>query len=187
MTEQEKRAFWGALGKGLWQGAKGLAGAGLSGVKGAVGFGASSMGNKAVNRAVNTITPLAMTGASLVSAGGGLFGGQGGQPGVNNPFTGNRIVTASLAPLSKEAFAEHMAPSDMVDAASYAAFLGSQFVDPHAHPELHAALDAAGLLGLAGTTAYGMAKSRDEYRPGMKDLVGLGLMGSALYDRVKSH
>lgn len=187
MTENEKRAFWGAIGKGLAGGAKMVGGAGLSAAKGLVGFGESAMGAKPLNWLANRGAQAYNT----VSGLGGLVGGQGGGFSINNPLTGNPLIGgAKTGSLLVDRFAKHalhMSPADMVDAAAYAAFAGSKFVDPHEHPLLHTALDAGALAALAGTTGYGMLSGKDEYKPGAKDLIGLGLMGSALYDRAKTH
>jgi len=189
MTENEKRAFWGAIGKGLTGGAKMVGGAGLSAAKGMVGFGESAIGAKPLNWLANRG---AQAYGTLSGLGGLVGGGAEGTPTIRNPLTGNALiggktVTGSLLVdrFAKHAF--HMSPADMVDAAAYAAFAGSKFVDPHEHPLLHTALDAGALAALAGTTGYGMLAGKDEYKPGLKDLVGLGLMGSALYDRAKAH
>ena len=187
MTENEKRAFWNTLGKGLVAGGKALGGAGLSAAKGMFGLGESSVGFKPLNWAANK----GALAYGMFGGLAGLAGGSGGGPSITNPLTGNNLLggpkTGSLRldSLAKTAF--HMSPADMVDAAAYAAFAGSKFVDPHEHPLLHTALDAGALAALAGTTGYGMVANRDEYKPGLKDLVGLGLMGSALYDRTKAH
>jgi hypothetical protein len=187
MTENEKRAFWGAIGKGLMGGAKMVGGAGLSAAKGMVGFGESAIGAKPLNWVANKGAQAYGTLSGLT----GLAGGPGGDFTVNNPLTGNPLIGGAktgshlVDSFAKRAF--HMSPADMVDAAAYAAFAGSKFVDPHEHPLLHTALDAGALAALAGTTGYGMLSNRDEYKPGLKDLVGLGLMGSALYDRAKAH
>lgn len=82
---------------------------------------------------------------------------------------------------------KQLSPTDIADIASYGAFMGAKVVDPVEHPVLHTVLDAAGLAGLAGTTAYGMTRDPHERMPGAKDLMGLALMGSALYDRAKAH
>lgn len=82
---------------------------------------------------------------------------------------------------------KQLSPSDIADMASYGAFIGAKIADPEKHPILHNVLDAGGLIGLAGTTAYGMTRDKSERMPGAKDLMGLALMGSALYDRAKAH
>lgn len=187
MDENEKIAFWSTLGRGLWGAAKtvgkGLWGAGSTAARTMSGLPflnpVSPTGSQTLNRGIATLLPIGMTAYSLMptlSEAGMKFSHAA-------PSTGS----ATLDRLAKLAAFDHMSPSDAIDAAAYAAFLGSKFVDPAKDPRLHAALDAAGLLGLAGTTAYGMAKSPGEYKPGVKDLAGLALMGSALYDRTKAH
>ena len=157
MNENEKRAFWGAIGRGLWSGAKTVGGAALSGAKGMIGLAPSAIGNKAVNRFAHTALPIAQTVHSI----SGNLTGPGGGPGLNNPFTGNPILKASSARattgvgaldgLAKAAFAGHMSASDVADALAYGAFGASKFVNPHEHPALHTALDA-GALGVLGAT-----------------------------------
>lgn len=188
---RQKHAFWGAA-------LKGVGGAAASAAKGMFGFGDAGFGFKPLNWAANAGAKVYSQAAPLVNtvAGTGLASGFS----INNPFTGSPLLggggrtsyasdastgSAILDNFTKEAL--HMSPSDLVDAAAYAAFAGSKFVDPHEHPVLHTALDAGALAALAGTTGYGMLTGKDDYKPGMKDLVGLGLMGSALYDRAKSH
>lgn len=191
MTENEKRAFWGSM-------IKGIGGAATSAAKGALGFGDAQFGWKPVNWLANAGTKIYTQAAPLMSSIAGAGAGSGFS--INNPFTGNSIFggggrtsyasdastgSAILDNFTKHAL--HMSPSDIVDAAAYAAFAGSKFVDPHEHPVLHTALDAGALAALAGTTGYGMLAGKDDYKPGVKDLLGLGLMGSALYDRAKAH
>ena len=200
MTGNEKRAFWRAFETGvkpginkhagpvstvLKGGAKMLAGGAANYATGT--FGLPQVGKGIVNTAVHTGAQLAPV---VEGIGGSIVGRMG--PSVTNPLTGNplfggKTVTGShvFDRFAKHAF--HMSPADLVDAAAYAAFAGSKFVDPHEHPVLHTALDAGALAALAGTTGYGMLAGKDEYKPGVKDLIGLGLMGSALYDRAKSH
>lgn len=76
-------------------------------------------------------------------------------------------------------------PKDLLDMGSYAAMIGSKLL-PHDNP-WHTRLEAAGLLGLGGSVGADMIADPHERKPGAKDLVGLGLFGSALYDRWKQH
>jgi len=75
----------------------------------------------------------------------------------------------------------------VLDGLAYGAFIGSKFIDPDKHPIAHSLVDGGALATLAGTTAYGMYKDPHEFKPGLKDILGLSLMGSALYDRHKAH
>lgn len=94
---------------------------------------------------------------------------------------GGRVGYASLQDrVEKLAFGV----GNAINVASYGAMIGANLV-PHDHPA-HAYLEAAGLLGLAGTTGYDLLSGHDEWKPGLKDLVGLGLFASALHDRTKS-
>lgn len=169
----EKRAFWGAAAKGL------ATGAGSFG-KGLLGFGATrgaGMGGKAMNvagKATGVVAPLAASVAGGAGSGASVLGFPLGK-------------TGSVALDRAAAKAAGFDASDAVDLASYGSFIGAKLTDPHKYPRLHAALDAAGLVGLAGTTAHGMLRDRAEFKPGAKDLVGLALMGSALVDRARSH
>jgi hypothetical protein len=78
--------------------------------------------------------------------------------------------------------------SSAINLGSYGAFgLGTAL--HHSHPRLATGLEAAGLAGLAGTSAHDAYKSHQgggSPAPGLKDLLGLALMGSALYDRSKT-
>lgn len=165
-----------------------LGGAALSAGKGLVGFGESAMGAKPLNWLANRG---AQAYGTLSGLGGLVGGGPEGGFTVRNPLTGNALIggtkTGSLLVDRFAKHALHMSPADIADAAAYAAFAGSKFVDPHEHPLLHTALDAGALATLAGTTGYGLLAGKDDYKPAAKDLVGLALMGSALYDRAKSH
>ncbi len=81
-----------------------------------------------------------------------------------------------------------MDASTAINLGSYGAFgLGTAL--HHSHPRLATGLEAAGLAGLAGTSAHDAYTSRQaggSGAPGIKDLLGLALMGSALYDRNKT-
>ena len=74
---------------------------------------------------------------------------------------------------------------DAVNVGSYGAMIGASLL-PHEHP-WHSILEGAGLVGLGGTTIAAMAGDPAERKPGLKDLAGLALFGSALYDRYKNH
>lgn len=74
---------------------------------------------------------------------------------------------------------------DAIDIASYGAMIGSKLA-PKTSP-WHTGLEAAGLLGLAGTTGHSMLKDPSEHKPGVKDLIGLALFASALRDRHLNH
>lgn len=181
MRNHQKRAF--NLGGALWTGAKGVAKAGVNAASGAIGFGQFGSGPAAyLGHGAGKVYNMA---SGLMPIAGPLAS----QAGFKNPLTGEKIGSITGSPLldafAKQAF--HMSPADLIDAGAYGAFAASKFVDPHEHPLLHTALDAGALAALAGTTGYGMLAGKDDYKPGMKDLVGLGLMGSALYDRAKSH
>lgn len=77
-------------------------------------------------------------------------------------------------------------PTRLTDALSYGAFLAAQAVPHEKMPKLHTALEVAGLGGLLGSTGYRAATGGDAWKPALKDGVGLALMGSALYDRLKN-
>lgn len=178
MNETQKRAFLG-----------GLARVGMGALRGAGNFGKgmfmlgptakAGLGGKAMNMAGKAYG----IGAPVVDA---MRSGQSG-PSVmgmglgGTPKTGSHLVDHFAMKLAR------LGASDLADIASYSAFIGSKVVDPHKHPKLHTALDAAGLLGLGATTAHSLATNRADRAPAAKDLVGLALMGSALYDRTKAH
>jgi hypothetical protein len=175
MDAKQKIAFWETLarmGGGLARGAGNFG-------KGLLGMGALSSAGKAgkamnmAGKATGVIAPV----AGAMSAGqGASFMGFGGAP-----------KTGSLALDRVAVKVARLGASDLVDIASYGSFIGAKLTDPHTHPRLHAALDAAGLLGLGATTAHSLATNPADRAPSAKDLVGLALMGSALYDRAKAH
>ncbi len=61
--------------------------------------------------------------------------------------------------------------------------IGAKFVDPVKHPLAHKLLDYGGLAGLAGSTAHEMITDPGARKPGLKDLIGLGLFASGVHDR----
>ena len=191
MNKTEKHAFWGALGKGLWNaGKKGVvAGANYvsssMGLPFTIGSGAAARAGQMAGQAKNMYDMAGnLTGAAGGS--GGLFGGV--IPfGKSGSVTGSALLDQFAEKVASSGALSHIGPSELADIAAYSAFIGGKLVNPHDHPRLHAALDAAGLLGLGATTAYGLSKGTDSGVPAAKDLLGLGLMGSALYDRYRSH
>jgi len=86
-------------------------------------------------------------------------------------------VALSIGPFSLQ----H--PKDLIDIGSYGAMIGSKLL-PHDHP-WHTGLEAAGLIGLGSSVGADMLMDPGERKPGAKDLAGLALFGSALYDRWK--
>ncbi len=166
------RGAGGALARGTGNFAKGLVGAGpMSGAR---------FGGRAANwagKATGVVAPV----ASAMGAGeGASFLGMGGKN-VQASLTGSPVLDHVAVKVAR------MGASDLIDAASYGSFLGAKLVDPHTHPRLHTALDAAGLLGLGATTAHSLITNPADRAPSIKDLAGLALMGSALYDRSKAH
>jgi len=157
----------GALGKGALNVGKGMFGMGPTAKAGLAG--------KALNYGAQAYT----TAAPVMSA---MSTGKGGAS-VNMPWK-----SAAVSPVLRSTYAKlaHLGASDLADVASYGSFIGAKLVDPHKHPKLHAALDAAGLLGLGATTAHSMFTNPADRGPSAKDLTGLALMGSALFDRMRS-
>jgi hypothetical protein len=202
----------GLVGLGPMQGA-GLLGRGVAGAGSAVGSAvnatARNAGSGALNMARGAIGLGAREGAGLAGktmAGLGAAGmaampiGMAMSSGQNGPqfsvlgqdvLGGGRTVTGSEEPspllVNAARKLAELSAADLADVASYGAFMGGKLVDPVKHPILHNALDAAGLVGLGATTAHSMLSNRAERKPGLKDLVGLALMGSALYDRAHNH
>lgn len=173
MDAKQKIAFWGTLarmGGGLARGAGNFG-------KGMLGMGAlSSAGKagKAMNMAGKVTGVVAPVAGAMGAGQGASFMGFGGAP-----------KTGSLALDRVAVKVARLGASDLADIASYGSFIGAKLTDPHTR--LHAALDAAGLLGLGATTAHSLATNPADRAPSAKDLVGLALMGSALYDRAKAH
>lgn len=179
----EKQAFVGALraagGAALNAGAKLI---GPTASK-AVGAGARALGGYTGLGPSGGVAGALGTAAGTVPQGiKSITGGKG--PSVMGMKVGSAADSAVLKRAALQLGA--LGPSELADIASYGAFIGAKLVDPVKHPVLHNVLDAGGLLGLAGTTAYGMTQNKGERVPGAKDLLGLGLMGSALYDRATS-
>lgn len=176
MTSRQKIAFWGAMAgaaKAVGRGA-GSFGKGLFFAKPMAGAGAAGKAMNFAGKATSAGAPIA---ASMAAGSNG--------PSVMG-FGGGSKVGSLLLERAAVKVASWGA-GDVVDAASYGSFIGAKFVDPVKYPTLHTALDAAGLLGLTATTAHGLATTPAERGPATKDLIGLGLMGSALYDRAKQH
>jgi hypothetical protein len=191
MNKTEKHAFWGALGKGLM-------GAGKQALIAGANYGASSMGvpfqiGKGPAARAGQLAGQAKNMYDMAGNLTGAAGGSGGLLGGMIPFgksgsvTGSALLDHLAEKVASSGALSHIGPSELADIAAYSAFIGGKLVNPHDHPRLHAALDAAGLLGLGATTAYGLSKGTDSGVPAAKDLLGLGLMGSALYDRYRSH
>lgn len=165
---RSKVAFIGAMARGLMRSApvQGIGNFASGAFMGGRMAGATGLGRLAHGAGIATaMAPIAKT---VMPGTAGAQ--QGGGPSISGPF-------------GKLAFGI----GDAIDAGSYGAFLGSKFVNPETHPRLHTALDAAGLLGLAGTTAHSLATNPGDRKPSVKDLAGLALMGSALYDRTRAH
>jgi hypothetical protein len=175
MPTNQKTAFWGTLarmGGGLARGVgnfgKGLFGFGPLASAGRVG--------KAINfagKATGVVAPV--VGAMSANQGASILGFGG------TPKTGSLALDRVAIKVAR------LGVGDIVDIASYGSFIGSKLVDPKKHPRLHTALDAAGLLGLGATTAHSLITNPADRGPAAKDLLGLALMGSALYDRAKAH
>jgi len=183
-----KQAFVGALAPG----ARSLAAPALAAGKKLIGPTASRVVGGAVNAAkgytgLGTAKGFAGAAGNAASMApqitGALTSGNKG-PSVMGFKVGSAADSAILKRAALQLGA--LGPSELADIASYGAFIGAKLVDPVKHPVLHNVLDAGGLLGLAGTTAYGMTQNKAERMPGAKDILGLGLMGSALYDRATS-
>ena len=194
MTEQEKRAFWKALGQMAWSGARnlGIAGANYQASQMGVPFRIGSGPAAQVGQLAGQAKGMIDLAGSLTGGSGGSGGLLGGNISFNAPskvasYTGSFLLDKVAEKVASSGALGHLGPAELADIAAYSAFIGGKLVDPHKHPQLHAALDAAGLLGLGATTAYGLAKGTDSGAPAVKDLLGLGLMGSALYDRYRSH
>lgn len=175
MNAQQKIAVWGAVaraGGGLLRGA-GSFGKGLLGAGALSGAGRAGKALNLAGKATSVIAPVA--GAMGAGQGANVMGFGGA------PKTGSCVLDRVAVK------AAQLGASDLADIASYGTFIGAKLVDPHAHPRLHTALDAAGLIGLGATTAHSLATNPADRAPSAKDLVGLALMGSALYDRAKAH
>jgi len=173
MDAQQKRAFLGSLaraGGGLLRG-------GLNFGKGMLMMGPTAkagLAGKAMNvagKAYGVAAPV--MGAMSTGQNGATFMGMGG------PKTGSLALDMIATKVAR------LSPGDLADIASYGSFIGAKLV-PHDNP-WHKALDAAGLIGLGATTAHSLATNPADRGPSGKDLLGLALMGSALYDRHKAH
>lgn len=168
MNSKQKIAFWGALARGAGNFGKGVLGMGALSSAGKAGKAMNMAG-----KATGVVAPV----AGAMSAGqGASFMGFGGQP-----KTGSLLLDRLAMKIAQ------LSPSDLADIASYGSFIGAKLTDPVKNPKLHAALDAAGLIGLGATTAHSMATSPADRGASAKDMLGLALMGSALYDRAKAH
>lgn len=183
-----KQAFIGAAAKGLWGATKATGRGAANFGKGMLFMGPTS-GAGAGAKAMNYAGKATAIGGPIA---GSLMPQQSAKPGMAaGPFEMvNKVGSVKQAAIASalEKYAgisrrekQAFGLSDAADIASYSAFIGAKLT-PHDHP-LHAALDAAGLIGLGATTAHGMLTSPPERGPGAKDLLGLALMGSALYDR----
>lgn len=174
MDLYEKTAFWpmvragaSAIGKGAFNFGKGLLFADAAKGAGAVGKGMNMAG-----KATATLGPIAASMGTTTNAG----------PAAS--VAGMEFKAGSLDErLFKLAFA--MTPVDMFDAANYLAFAGSKLI-PKSNP-WHHRLEYGGLTGLGLSTGYEMMRTPGERKPGIKDLIGLALMASAVHDRSQSH
>lgn len=175
MNEKQKIAFLGTVAR---MGGSLARGAGNFG-KGLFQFGpmaSAGRAGKAMNMAGKATGVVAPVASAMGAGQGASIMGMGGQP-----KTGSVLLDRVAQKVAR------LSPSDLADIASYGSFIGAKLVDPTKHPHLHTALDAAGLLGLGATTAHSLATNPADRAPSAKDLVGLALMGSALYDRAKAH
>jgi len=175
MDAKQKIAFWGAIARGAGSAMRGAGNFG-KGLFGAGALASAGRGGKALNMAGKATGVIAPVAGAMAAGQGASVMGIGGQP-----KTGSLVLDAVGLKVA------NLGASDLADIASYGSFIGAKLVDPHTHPKLHAALDAAGLLGLGATTAHSLATNPADRGPSAKDLAGLALMGSALYDRAKAH
>lgn len=171
----EKQAFWGAA----LRGARAAGGLAVNGAKGYLGFGATQGATRA-GRLVNKGATAASIGIPLAGS-IGIGQAQAPVPGANEYKAAS--LDARLLRLTKLSF--DATPKNLAEMAGYAAFLGAKTL-PEDSP-WHWGLDVAGLAALGATTGVDMFTNPHEFKPGVKDLVGLGLMGSALYDRYQHH
>lgn len=207
LAEQYKEALpLASLGRGLMSVGRGAISAG----RGAANFGKgllfagptakAGLGAKAMNVAgkatgvgvmaapmLGTVGqgPAAQNGPSLNML-GHQIGGPGSQPGAHYGEENAQALlkSASLALLRREKVSS--AFGKVVEPLSYAAMIGSKFVDPNS--KWHAALDYGGLAGLGASTLHGMATDPNhEFKPGLKDLAGLALFASGVHDRAHAH
>ncbi len=177
-----------ALGRGAMNFGKGLFGAGA--------MSSAGMAGKAMNvagKVTGVAAPIVGTlGAGAVARQGGPTlnvagmqmggGGPGSQAGAH--YAEAFVKAAGLAVLSRgEKLANGAAPlwRNALEAGSYGAMIGSKFVDPHS--AWHKALDYGGLAGLGIATGHEMLTDPNARKPGLKDLLGLGLFASGVHDR----
>lgn len=186
LASREKVAFWGALARMAPRAAPGVASVGRAAMnvgKGMMGVPLAQNATRGAQTAHNV-----GTGMGALNTAKGLYDSMkppeppppppGVRPGMKVGSVEERLLRVVL---TKIAFGV----PEAIDTASYAAMIGSKFV-PHESP-WHTYLEGAGLLGLGGTTLASMVQNPAERKPGMKDLAGLALFGSALYDRFGNH
>ncbi len=178
-----------ALGRGALNFGKGLFGANS--------LASAGMAGKAMNvagKVTSVAAPIAGSlGVGAVAHQGGPTlnvagmqmggGGAGSQAGAH--YAEELVKAAGLAVLSRgEKQANGPLWRNALEVGSYGAMIGSKFVDPHS--PIHKALDYGGLAGLGLATAHEMATDPGARKPGLKDLLGLGLFASGIHDRSKA-
>lgn len=183
----EKGAFWGALAAGARTALPGAARAAGSFLGGA-GRGLAGMELAAgAGRAAQAGRTTAQIAQGATTAKGIYDTVKPPEPPPPPPGVkpGMKVgsLDARLAQLVRSKIA--FGVGDAVNVGSYGAMIGASLL-PHEHP-MHTLLEGAGLVGLGGTTLAGMLGDPAERKPGLKDLAGLALFGSALYDRYKNH
>lgn len=183
-AEPEKVAFWGALARMAPRAAPAAASAGRAALnvgKGMMGVPLAQNATRGAQMAHNV-----GTGVGAINTAKGLYDSvkppepPPAPPGVR-PGMKVGSLEARLLRLVRTKLA--FGVQDAINVGSYGAMIGATLL-PHKHP-WHTYLEGAGLVGLGGTTLASMVGDPAERKPGLKDLAGLALFGSALYDRYK--